>query len=157
MKWSRILYTQIIIVLQLLRCNVDLLKIIQLGLTFFNADGEMPEGVCTWQVSMMSSLFQLIWGFFLVNATFDYIRPELDDHFQFNFKFNLSEDMYAEDSVELLQNSGIQFDRHEREVFCRKGDSKIVLKSGWIFQGIETVHFAEMLLVSGTVLLDDVR
>jgi CCR4-NOT transcription complex subunit 7/8 len=90
---------------QLLRCNVDLLKIIQLGLTFFNADGEMPEGVCTWQ---------------------------------FNFKFNLSEDMYAEDSVELLQNSGIQFDRHERE-------------------GIETVDFAEMLLVSGTVLLDDVR
>ena len=33
----------------LLRCNVDLLKIIQLGLTFFNAEGEMPEGVCTWQ------------------------------------------------------------------------------------------------------------
>lgn len=43
------------IFLQLLRCNVDLLKIIQLGLTFFNADGEMPEGVCTWQVSTMST------------------------------------------------------------------------------------------------------
>ena len=28
---------------QLLRCNVDLLKIIQLGLTFFNKDGKMPE------------------------------------------------------------------------------------------------------------------
>ena len=27
---------------------------------------------------------------------------------QFNFKFNLSEDMYAEESVDLLQNSGIQ-------------------------------------------------
>ena len=40
----------------------------------------------------------------------------INDYFQFNFKFNLSEDMYAEDSVELLQNSGIQFDRHEREV-----------------------------------------
>jgi len=90
---------------QLLRCNVDLLKIIQLGLTFFNKDGEMPDGVCTWQ---------------------------------FNFKFNLSEDMYAEESVDLLQNSGIQFDRHERE-------------------GIETVHFAEMLLVSGIVLLDNVK
>jgi hypothetical protein len=25
------------------RCNVDLLKIIQLGLTFFNKDGELPE------------------------------------------------------------------------------------------------------------------
>ena len=30
---------------QLLRCNVDLLKIIQLGLTFFNKEGEMPQ-VC---------------------------------------------------------------------------------------------------------------
>ena len=28
---------------QLLRCNVDLLKIIQLGLTFFNKDGVMPQ------------------------------------------------------------------------------------------------------------------
>ena len=45
---------------------------------------------------------------------------------------------YAEESVDLLQNSGIQFDRHERE-------------------GIETVHFAEMLLVSGIVLLDNVK
>jgi len=90
---------------QLLRCNVDLLKIIQLGLTFFNGEGETPEGVCTWQ---------------------------------FNFKFNLSEDMYAEESVDLLQNSGIQFDRHERE-------------------GIEPVHFAELLLVSGVVLLDNVK
>ena len=40
--------------------------------------------------------------------------------------------MYAEESVDLLQNSGLQFDRHERE-------------------GIETVDFAEMLIVSGTV------
>jgi CCR4-NOT transcription complex subunit 7/8 len=90
---------------QLLRCNVDLLKIIQLGLSFFDKDGNMPEGISTWQ---------------------------------FNFKFNLSEDMYAEDSVDLLQNSGIQFERHERE-------------------GIETVHFAEMLLVSGIVLIDNVK
>merc|ERR1719511_485052 len=90
---------------QLLRCNVDLLKIIQIGLSFFNKEGEMPDGVCSWQ---------------------------------FNFKFNLSEDMYAEDSVELLQNSGIQFERHERE-------------------GIETVHFAEILIVSGIVLLDNVK
>ncbi len=89
---------------QMLRCNVDLLKIIQIGLTFFDAEGRMPEGVCTWQ---------------------------------FNFKFDLSQDMYAEDSVELLQNSGIQFSRHERD-------------------GILTADFAEMLLVSGAVLLDSV-
>jgi len=56
---------------QLLRCNVDLLKIIQLGLTFLDEEGNLPtNGPSTWQ---------------------------------FNFKFNLTEDMYAEDSVELLQ------------------------------------------------------
>ena len=56
---------------QLLRCNVDLLKIIQLGLTFLDEKGNIPEaGPSTWQ---------------------------------FNFKFNLTEDMYAEDSVDLLQ------------------------------------------------------
>ena len=68
---------------QLLRCNVDLLKIIQLGLTFLDESGNLPEsGVSTWQ---------------------------------FNFRFNLTEDMYAEDSVDLLQNSGIQFEKHEHE------------------------------------------
>lgn len=58
---------------QLLRCNVDLLRIIQLGLSFFDEDGKTPTGpYTTWQ---------------------------------FNFKFNLSEDMYAQDSIELLTNS----------------------------------------------------
>lgn len=58
---------------QLLRCNVDLLRIIQLGLSFFDEDGKTPTGpYTTWQ---------------------------------FNFKFNLSQDMYAQDSIELLTNS----------------------------------------------------
>ena len=78
---------------------------ISFNLSFLNKDGEMPEGVCSWQ---------------------------------FNFKFNLSEDMYAEESVDLLLNSGLKFDRHERE-------------------GIEPIHFAEMLIVSGIVLLDNVK
>jgi len=91
---------------QLLRCNVDLLKIIQLGLTFLDEKGNLPEtGPSTWQ---------------------------------FNFKFNLTEDMYAEDSVDLLQNSGILFDKHEQE-------------------GIDPIHFAEIMLVSGLVLREPVK
>ena len=90
---------------QLLRCNVDLLKIIQLGVTFMDDKGNLPDGITTWQ---------------------------------FNFKFNLTEDMYAEDSVDLLQNSGIQFEKHEQE-------------------GIDPMHFAEMMLVSGLVLMDNVK
>ena len=67
---------------QTLRCNVDLLKIIQLGVSFCNADGQFPPGCNCWQ---------------------------------FNFKFNLKEDMYAQDSIDLLKESGINFQRHQDE------------------------------------------
>ncbi|XP_044538651.1 CCR4-NOT transcription complex subunit 7-like isoform X2 [Gracilinanus agilis] len=90
---------------QLLRCNVDWLKIIQLGLTFMNEQGECPPGTSTWQ---------------------------------FNFKFNLKEDMYAQDSIKLLTMSGIQFKKHEEE-------------------GIEAQYFAELLMTSGVVLCEGVK
>uniref|UniRef100_A0A8C4R3B7 poly(A)-specific ribonuclease n=1 Tax=Eptatretus burgeri TaxID=7764 RepID=A0A8C4R3B7_EPTBU len=41
---------------QLLRCNVDLLKIIQLGLTFMDAQGEHPPGMSTWQFNFKFNL-----------------------------------------------------------------------------------------------------
>lgn len=41
---------------QLLRCNVDLLKIIQLGLTFMNEEGESPLGTKTWQFNFKFNL-----------------------------------------------------------------------------------------------------
>jgi CCR4-NOT transcription complex subunit 7/8 len=34
---------------------VDLLKIIQLGLTFLDSRGHMPEGVTTWQFNFRSA------------------------------------------------------------------------------------------------------
>ena len=89
---------------QLVKCNVDLLKMIQLGVTLFDAQGNRPPGVCTWQ---------------------------------FNFRFCLTEDLYAEDSIDLLMNSGIQFDQHSLD-------------------GIEPSAFAEMLLSSGLVLMENV-
>lgn len=49
-----------------------------------------------------------------------------------------SEDMYAQDSIDLLQNSGIQFKKHEEE-------------------GIEPSDFAELLLTSGIVLMDNIK
>lgn len=89
----------------LLRCNVDLLKIIQLGLTFLDEEGKSPPGYTTWQ---------------------------------FNFKFNLTEDMYAQDSIDLLTSSGIQFKKHEEE-------------------GIDPYEFAQLLMTSGVVLSDNVK
>ncbi|KAL0175773.1 hypothetical protein M9458_028103, partial [Cirrhinus mrigala] len=48
------------------------------------------------------------------------------------------EDMYAQDSIELLTSSGIQFKKHEEE-------------------GIETLYFAELLMTSGVVLCEGVK
>ncbi|EGF79089.1 hypothetical protein BATDEDRAFT_90073 [Batrachochytrium dendrobatidis JAM81] len=90
---------------QTLRCNVDLLKIIQLGLTFSDSHGNLPPGRTTWQ---------------------------------FNFKFSLSDDMYAQDSIDLLTKSGIDFKKHEK-------------------YGISVEQFGELMISSGLVLLDDVK
>lgn len=46
--------------------------------------------------------------------------------------------MYAQDSIDLLQNSGIQFKKHEEE-------------------GIEPLEFAELLMTSGIVLMDNIK
>jgi len=89
----------------LLRCNVDLLRLIQVGLTFLNEKGETPKDVSTWQI---------------------------------NFKFSLGEDMFAQDSIELLQTSGLQFKRHEED-------------------GIDVLTFAEFLMTSGLVLMENVK
>jgi len=90
---------------QTLKCNVDLLKIIQLGLTFFDEHGRRPHPICTWQ---------------------------------FNFKFSLSEDMYAQDSIELLEKAGIDFKAHEA-------------------RGVDVNEFGELLMCSGLVLCEEVR
>lgn len=46
--------------------------------------------------------------------------------------------MYAQDSIDLLQNSGIQFKKHEEE-------------------GIDPIDFAEILMTSGIVLMDNIK
>jgi len=41
---------------QLMRCNVDLLRIIQLGLSFSDENGNYPKGITTWQFNFQFSL-----------------------------------------------------------------------------------------------------
>lgn len=85
---------------QYLKCNVDMLRIIQLGISFSDGDGNFAPGCACWQ---------------------------------FNFKFSLSHDMYAQDSIELLRSSGINFQKHEEH-------------------GIDPKEFGESLITSGLVL-----
>jgi len=82
-----------------------LLKIIQLGLTFADKNGNLANGCPCWQ---------------------------------FNFKFNLTDDIFAQDSIDLLVNSGISFEDHAS-------------------RGIDPQRFGELLMVSGLVLEDRVK
>jgi CCR4-NOT transcription complex subunit 7/8 len=41
---------------QTVRCNVDLLKIIQFGITFCTEEGELAPGICTYQFNFKFSL-----------------------------------------------------------------------------------------------------
>lgn len=52
-------------------------------------------------------------------------------------EFKLSEDMYAQDSIELLKNSGIDFASNEA-------------------RGIDVHRFGELLMSSGIVLSEEV-
>lgn len=92
-----------------LKMNVDMLKLIQLGLTFTDSQGNLPRyngELCVWQ---------------------------------FNFKgFRLADDVYAQDSIELLKQSGIDFDKNET-------------------RGIDVQRFGDLLMSSGIVLNDDIR
>ncbi|KAI3389685.1 hypothetical protein SNEBB_008943 [Seison nebaliae] len=88
-----------------IKCNVDLTKIIQVGMTFFNEKGELPpNGVST---------------------------------YQFNFHFSLKNDMSARDSMVLLEQAGINFDRLEIE-------------------GIDAEEFSNYLIISKLVFSPEV-
>jgi len=86
-------------------CNVNMLKLIQVGFAFMDAEGRLPPGNSA------------VW--------------------QFNFKFNLLDEMYSQDSVDLLRDAGIDFGRHQVD-------------------GIRMEEFGELLTTSGLVVEDRV-
>uniref|UniRef100_A0A1D1Y9E4 poly(A)-specific ribonuclease n=1 Tax=Anthurium amnicola TaxID=1678845 RepID=A0A1D1Y9E4_9ARAE len=95
---------------QTLKANVDHLKLIQLGLTFSDEHGNLPT---------CNTGHQCIW--------------------QFNFReFNPQEDVFANDSIELLHQSGIDFKKN-------------------IERGVDAQRFGELLMSSGILLNDSVQ
>lgn len=93
-----------------LKVNADLLKLIQLGLSFSDEKGNMPtcgtDKYCVWQ---------------------------------FNFReFNPNEDVYYNESIQLLAQSGIDFKKNNE-------------------MGVSAFRFTELLMSSGIVLNDNVH
>ncbi|KAG5442489.1 CCR4-NOT transcription complex subunit 7 [Clonorchis sinensis] len=85
-----------------IKVNIDMMKPIQIGFSFFNDRGQTVGDVST---------------------------------VQFNIKWNVDNDTYADDSIKLLAFSGIDFDKLKRN-------------------GIELNDFAEAFIASGLALND---
>jgi len=88
-----------------LKCNVNAMRLIQLGLTFSNVNGDCTSDVGCWQ---------------------------------FNFDFDVHQDLHSAESIELLHRAGLDFRKH---------------KEG----GVDPHRFGELLMQSGLVLSDQVH
>ena len=93
---------------QTLRCNVDLLKPIQVGITLWSPSGELPPNHPDQDLLQQLSRER---AFRAPNFNNNNIMF-LPSTWVFNFQFDLDNDMYAEDSIELLKRSGVDFQRH---------------------------------------------
>lgn len=89
---------------QQLRCNVDILNIIQLGISISDENGHRPDAAHTWQ---------------------------------FNFFFDLENDMHSRESIELLTTAQINFKKH-------------------VDNGINPRVFGCLLFTSGLVMSDNI-
>lgn len=114
---------------QTLRCNVDILKPIQVGITLWTPEGELPPQQADPQLmAELNSRGGKLNGFGapgmmgLVPCTW-----------VFNFHFDLREDMYAESSIDLLRNSGVDFARHQEHGIALSTFGSILTTSGLAF------------------------
>jgi CCR4-NOT transcription complex subunit 7/8 len=105
---------------QCLRCNVDLLKIIQLGITLFSEDGETPPAT-----SQMMDLD-------MPGARRNGGVVQLPYTWQFNFKFSLKDDMYSEHSIEALKQAGVDFQGLERDGIDPFEFGSLLISSGLV-------------------------
>lgn len=113
---------------QCLRTNVDLLKVIQIGIALFNGDGEQPPARPS---STDSTELRRTGG-----------QAPLPYAWQFNFKFSLKDDMYNQTSIESLQQAGIDFALLERDGIDPHEFASLLIPSGLVcFDNVRWLSF----------------
>lgn len=115
---------------QCLRTNVDMLKVIQIGLTLFNEDGETPPARPGAELGLGPAAQRSA-----NQGPFPYA-------WQFNFKFSLKDDMYNEKSIESLQQAGIDFNALERDGIDPHEFAALLIPSGLVcFDEVKWISF----------------
>lgn len=145
---------------QTLRCNVDLTRAFQIGLTLSDEQGIQPKGICTWRFN------------FAYDTASDLVSPELVERLRHNFDLDKHHSQGIDLAVfgEQLMSSGLVLNEDIRWIsFCgsksfleRPTDSSIngcgeLLGLPWVaFSGLYT--FAHLLhLLTSQSLPDGVE
>lgn len=102
---------------QTLRCNVDLLKVIQLGITLFSENGDLPPVHPSEDSSISSYRNNLL---------------PCPCTWQFNFQFSLDEDMYNQESINFLLEAGIDLDGHSKNGIDPAQFGAMLISSGLV-------------------------
>ena len=103
---------------QTLRCNVDLLKVIQLGITLFSEDGEMPPPHPT-ELLPTTSMYT------------NNLMP-CPCTWQFNFQFSINDDMSNNDSIEFLATHGLNLEEHRTNGIDAHEFGSLLITSGLV-------------------------
>ncbi|KAI0389000.1 CAF1-domain-containing protein [Xylariaceae sp. FL0594] len=115
---------------QCLRVNVDMLKVIQIGISLFNEKGETPAERAHNNPGELGAIVRR------------HEQTQIPLAWQFNFKFALKDDMYNQSSIESLQQAGIDFNLLERDGIDPHKFAALFIVSGFVcFDNIKWLSF----------------
>ena len=103
---------------QTLRCNVDLLQVIQLGITLFSDNGKLPDEQAENGLS--------------ISGHYPNNMMACPYTWQFNFRFSINNDMHNQESIEFLESVGMNMAMHERDGIDPHEFGAMLISSGLV-------------------------